>query len=43
MHKAVENGACHRLIGDHLVSVFDVDLTGHNGAVIAISVLEDLR
>ena len=39
----VENGVVHRRIGDHLVPMFDVDLTGHDRATAPLPVIEDLQ
>ena len=43
VHQAVEDGVGDGRIGDHLVPVFDVDLTGHDGAAAALPVIEDLQ
>ena len=43
MHEPVENGVGHRRVGDHFVPVFDVDLTGHDGAATARTIVENLQ
>ena len=43
VHEAVEDGVGDGRVGDHLVPVFDVDLTGHDGAAAALPIVEDLE
>ena len=41
--KPVENSVGHGRVCDHLVPVFDVDLTGHDGAATALTIVENLQ
>jgi hypothetical protein len=43
VHEPIQNGVGHGRVGDHLVPVFDVDLTGHDRAAAPLSVIEDLQ
>ena len=42
VHEPIQNGVCHGRVGDHFVPVFNVDLTGYDGAATALPIFEDL-